>query len=367
MIEKNSYEDQFLAVSARYRALKIPLTVELELTRRCHMDCVHCYVDHDDTTLLSLAEISALLNELADMGVLQLTLTGGEPFLRPDIWEILEAARRRGFYLRLFTTATHVDAEVARRLHDLALAEVHVSLYAPDAAIHDAITRRPGSFDKSLAGMRHLAAAGMRVWLKSVVLRQNRERILDLVALAEREGFRYQFDTNITPADTPLRDPLEHRLSQAELDAFLTDEAVARALFKQDGLRGMCDAMLNADTSGPLCDIGHGAARIDASGKVQPCSLYPAVDSIRRRPFTEIWRENPELNRLRGLSYERQRDCPGCDLVQTCSPCPAFAMLEHGDPGRCSSGSRMHAISFGKLADVVLDANEEDAEPPRMS
>jgi radical SAM protein with 4Fe4S-binding SPASM domain len=354
-MSESSYDNLYADVSARFRQAAVPLSVELEVTRRCHLDCIHCYVDHnacDDE--LSFDEITELLDELADLGVLQLSVTGGEPFVRRDIWEILEAVRRRGFLLRLFTTATMIGDQAAQRLKALALAEAHISLYAPTPALHDAITTRPGSFEKSLAGMRRLAAQGITVWLKSVVLRQNKDSILDLVALAEREGFRYQFDTNITPADTPERLPLDYRMNQEELNAFLSDERIAQALFKNNGLKAMCEALVNTDTSGSLCDIGGATARIDASGNVQPCALYPAVDNIRHTRFSSIWRANPDIKRLRELTYETQQHCGDCAHVASCSPCPAFATLENGHATSCNSGSRMHAIAFAKLAKKIL-------------
>jgi MoaA/NifB/PqqE/SkfB family radical SAM enzyme len=93
-------------MGARALRLGIPLGVQLDLTYRCNERCIHCYLDHDDHGEMTLAEITALLDQLADAGVFFLTISGGEIFLRPDLFDILEHAHRLAAYFRRSSSTT---------------------------------------------------------------------------------------------------------------------------------------------------------------------------------------------------------------------------------------------------------------------
>src|ERR1700739_1906534 len=103
-------------MSQRALELGIPFAAHFDLTYRCNERCVHCYLDHDDHGELSTAECVAVLEELAQAGTLFLTLSGGEIFLRPDLYEILAEARRLHFDISLKTNALLVTPERAKRL-----------------------------------------------------------------------------------------------------------------------------------------------------------------------------------------------------------------------------------------------------------
>src|ERR1700704_5188953 len=91
----------------------IPISVHFDLTYRCNERCVHCYLDHDNHGELTTAECIAVMEDLARAGTLFLTFSGGEIFLRPDLYEILAAARRLHFDISLKTNALLVTAERA--------------------------------------------------------------------------------------------------------------------------------------------------------------------------------------------------------------------------------------------------------------
>src|SRR6201981_1275582 len=116
-------------LTAKALALNVPLNVQLDLTYRCNERCVHCYLDHEDHGEMTTAEIKHLLNEMADAGVFVLTLSGGEIFLRKDFFEILEHARQLMFCVKLKTNAVLIGEREAKRLRDLAVDAIQVSIY----------------------------------------------------------------------------------------------------------------------------------------------------------------------------------------------------------------------------------------------
>ncbi len=147
-------------MSARALELGVPLSVQIDLTYRCNERCVHCYVDHIDHGELGFDEVTGLLDQLAGAGTFFLVLSGGEIFLRRDLFAILEHARHRRFSTTIKTNAVLIDEEPAGRVAQAGVASVHVSLYSHRAAVHDAVTRLPGSFERTMNGVRRLIDQG---------------------------------------------------------------------------------------------------------------------------------------------------------------------------------------------------------------
>lgn len=345
-----SYEDLIMEISGRFAKANIPMAVQLEITKQCNLDCVHCYVDHElHDTQLTFKEIKSLLDELAELGVLQLTITGGEAMTRPDFWEIIEYGKEKGFYLRLLTSGTLLTQKDAARLKKLAIGQVHISLYSANPKTHEAITNRKGSFEKSLKALRLLKDEGVEVLVKSVVLKQNRDDLLQLANLCKSLDCSLRIDTNITPAENAVRDPLSMRLSAAELKEFLADPKHFELIVANGDSEYACSWFERVETSGTVCDVGISSAVIDAYGKVQPCALYPAIDNIRQRSFREIWQKNETIKKLRAINYEDRTECVSCEVLPYCTPCAAFSKLENNDDLSCSKACRIHAEAFREL------------------
>ncbi len=178
-------------LNAKALRLGLPLSVHLDLTYRCNERCEHCYLEHDDRGEMSLVEIRALLRDLADAGVFFLTLSGGEPLMRRDCFEIIESARALGFNVKLKTNAVMVREKEARRLRALGVEQVQISLYSHRAEVHDGITKLPGSLKRTLAGIRLLRSAGLRVTLANVLMPSNFQDSAGVRALAAEVGAHY--------------------------------------------------------------------------------------------------------------------------------------------------------------------------------
>jgi len=341
------YEDLIMDISSRFIKVDIPMSVHLEITKQCNLDCVHCYVDHrSNDKQLTTDEIFKLLDEIAGLGVLQLSISGGEPMVHQDFWKILEYAREKAFFTRVFTSGTLISEEDAKRFKELAIGQVHVSLYSSEAETHELITSRAGSFSKTISAIKNLKKQGVTVFVKSVVLKQNAADMLSLGELCQKLDCPLRIDTNITPAENDVRDPLAMRLSESELADFISDPKHMQLIIADGDINQACSALQNSQTTGQVCDIGLSTAVIDAYGQVQPCSLYPPVASIRNRSFKEIWQQDETIKSLRAITYENRTVCNSCELVSYCTPCAALSKMEFNDDKACSTGSRMHAKAF---------------------
>ena len=176
------------SLNRRAMDLAIPLSVHIDLTWRCNERCIHCYLDHDDADELNLSELRDLLDQMADAGTMFLTLSGGEIFLRRDIFAIVEHARLRGFDIKLKTNALLIGEKEAARIAELGVHQVQISVYSHMPQVHDAITKVPGSLEKTLRAVGLLRAQRVHVVIACVLMKPNKGAFEGVQAVAREAG-----------------------------------------------------------------------------------------------------------------------------------------------------------------------------------
>lgn len=154
-----------------YRERRL-LTVCLELTYRCNEKCIHCYVDDRESGggELSFSDYRTLLDDIRELGCMGVLLTGGEPTLHRDFFEIAFYAKRIGLMVDIYTNGLYVDDGMMDRLISLRPNSISFSFYGGKAEDHDAVTGVPGSFEKSLRTMMTCKCAGIDTFIKTVVI-----------------------------------------------------------------------------------------------------------------------------------------------------------------------------------------------------
>jgi len=322
-----------------------PLSVHFDLTYRCNERCVHCYLDHDDHGELTTAECLKVLDDLASSGTLFLTFSGGEIFLRPDLYKILAAARRLHFDISLKTNALLVTAERAGRLRELGVRRVQISVYSDIPAVHDAITKVPGSLQRTLAAIPVLLEQGLQVKLACPLMKENLMAYRGVMALAEKLGVPYVLDLTITPMMDGSGGPLEHRASVSSLLPVLRDpvlhsckpqmtpQAASAMNSFQQAIGSAVSSGLESSAYEDLpCSAGHNSCYISPYGDVFPCVQLPqAAGNLRREKFDDIWYHAPQLERLRAIRESQLPMCSRCELRSYCERCPGLALMEGGD------------------------------------
>jgi len=295
-----------------------PLSVHFDLTYRCNERCVHCYLDHDDHGELTTAECLKVLDDLARSGTLFLTFSGGALLVTPE-----RAARLREFDVR----------------------RVQISVYSDIPAVHDAITKVPGSLERTLAAIPILLEYGLQVKLACPLMQENLMAYRGVMALAEKLGIPYILDLTITPMMDGTSGPLAHRASVPSLLPVLRDAAL-HACKPQPG----APAAVTVNASPPAfgsavssgieslayedlpCSAGHNSCYISPYGDVFPCVQLPqAAGNLRREKFDEIWYHAPQLERLRAIRESQLPICSRCEIRSYCERCPGLALMEGGD------------------------------------
>ena len=344
-----------------------PLSVHFDLTYCCNERCVHCYLDHENHGELATAECIAVLEEIAKAGTFFLTFSGGEIFLRPDLFEILAAARRLHFDVSLKSNALLITAERAARLRELGVRRVQISVYSEEPAVHDAITKVAGSLARTLAAIPLLLEQGLQVKLACPLMKENLLAYRGVMALAEKLGVPYVLDLTITPMMDGSGGPLEHRASMAELLPVMQDPAL-HACYTQAAspnastAEAMPLSLGSAVTSGLdssayedlPCSAGHNSCYISPYGDVYPCVQLPqAAGNLRRERFADIWYHAPQLEQLRAVRESQLPVCSRCEIRSYCERCPGLAWMEGGDMLGAYERACQLAEQKAKLAGVA--------------
>jgi len=313
-------------ITAKALRLNVPLAVQLDITYRCNERCVHCYLDHHDHGEMTTAEILGLIDEMADAGVLTLTLSGGEIFLRKDFFEIVEHARRLSFCVKLKTNALLIGEREAARLRDLAVQEIQVSIYSHRPEVHDAITLVPGSLKRSLSAIRFLKAQELKVVMANVLMRQNRNDYTRVQDLAEEIGVDFTLDPTITPMMDGDRSILglgadAHTLRDVFRDSAVVGDVAEFCAIPSEGGE--------VDLDSRPCSAGHTTCYVSPYGDVFPCVQFPLpTGNVRRQRFVDIWRHSSQMNEVRSIRLKDLPTCSSCSHAGSCTRCPGLAYME---------------------------------------
>ncbi len=325
-----------IQASAEYLAnYERPYQVSAYVTRACNLSCIHCYISAGRSleNELTADEWSQAFVQLRKLGTEQLYILGGEPMMRPDIYQIISSASEAGLRVSMSTNGTLITRRSASMLKESGLNEAQVSIDAPIRELNDSI-RVPGSFERALSAVRYLKEVGLRVTIGVVLLNLNADLVEDMVRLAKELGA----DGITFEAVAPFGRAASNRLRLDPGRAWDVIKTVSKygSFVSLSSMRFYIPNLLGAYEAakkalGPLaskyrtCPAGRSRLVIDSNGDVYGCELFIGLrapeGNLRRTPLREIWE--------RGFSLLRLRRPSGA-----CSTCPMFDMCWGGCPAR---------------------------------
>ncbi|MFH1622224.1 MAG: radical SAM protein [Candidatus Omnitrophota bacterium] len=331
-VEQISIRD--VADKLRYRTkLDMPIRALFEITTRCNFRCVHCYHPFSGHRKdMSTSQIFSAIDQLADMGVLFLIITGGEPFFRSDFWEIIEYARKKDFAVRLRTNGSFITKDVAHRLADLFLQEVDISIYGMSECTYKNVTGASGVFKKVRQGLKFLTEKGVNVFLTLILLRENFFELESLEKFIKKTGLRYTIGWGFTAQEDGCKVPFGHEITESQVKKLMR-------LHPE-----LCEPELDCIPSDDLqlCIPGsHDNMSISSDGTVSPCLRIKGKASLLKNPLKEIFKKDKFFKRFRTLRWKHlTKKCLQCKALLYCRPCPANFFLESRDIMPCILRSR---------------------------
>lgn len=326
-------------VHQKYLGKRAPVEVSIEVTRRCPLECLHCYNNlpmgdqEARKSELTLAEHCRLLDELMAAGCLWVLYTGGEIFGRKDFPEIYKEAKKRGFLVTLFTNGTLISPQIADMLAEWRPFAIEITLYGATRETYDSLTQIPGSYDRCMRGIRLLLDRKLPLKLKTVPTTVNRHEVYEMKRLAEEElGVEFKFDPLVNPRIDCSASPLGVRLSPEEVVALDYHDPKRREEYRRLATQDLTEQReeRGGDTV-YFCGGGVSACAMDPSGKMSICVIsHQETYDWRTGSFQEGW--DGFLWKTRSKKKTRQTRCDTCRIQSLCSMCPANGELERNDP-----------------------------------
>ncbi len=293
-----SYQE-LIARTWKYNVL---YSVHLELTYSCDLNCYYCYNDRKlQGTPLSLEQYFSFFADLRRMNVMQLVLSGGEPLMHPDFFQIGARAKELGFLIRLKTNGNKLDAATIQRIQkEISPFCIDLSLHGASAAVHDRQTQIPGSLQRLLNNLQALKESGQRFRINTTMTRWNEEELEQMMTLVETLGSTLNISFQVSPQDDGNQNPLSIKVSKES-------ESRAAGIIAEHSQQVQeqpvdCEP---AKLAGKLCGIGSSTVTVDPYGNVLPCVQWrESTDSLHERRIQDIWEDSRSLKKTRAIARE---------------------------------------------------------------
>lgn len=335
----------------------VPFLVVWNITRACNLNCKHCYEDAhtpQPDELIPAQRLEAI-DKMADAGVAYIAISGGEPLVLPDLWDVAERIKQREMGFAIATNGTLLTNENVQRLKDVDCKFVQVSLDGADANTHDSF-RGVNVFKRTIKGIKTVVASGISIGISCTVTRYNYHQVPAIIDLAEKLGVKtflhYNFiptgrgkqiiDKDITPQER--EEMLKFMATQNKKRKIIqlsTAPQYSRVCMEFDQLmmthfQPLTDKNFNTKVAFLAEFIGGcGAGRLycglEPNGDIKPCVFIPIkLGNIMTDNFLDIWHNDKTLNKIRAR-HEFKGNCQRCSYRNICGGCRARAYAYYGD------------------------------------
>ncbi|MGB7601212.1 MAG: radical SAM protein [Candidatus Sulfotelmatobacter sp.] len=337
-MEQLSYGAFSADLHQRQSGKRAPMQVSIEVTRRCPLECQHCYnnLPMGDQAArrreMTTEEHFKMLDELVEMGCFWLLYTGGEIFARKDFLEIYTYAKKKGFLITLFTNGTMITEKIADYLVEWPPFAIEITLYGRTRETYEALTQIPGSYDRCLRGIALLRERGLPLKLKTVATSINKHEITAMRQFAEEElDVEFKFDGQINPRIDCSQSPLAVRLTPEEVVALDMNAPKGMSEYRRLAKHDLENPPnLAQNDSVYFCGGGMSGFAVNAYGEMGICVISQQdTFDIREAGLKPAWEYS--LHELRTRKRSRVTKCIECRIQSLCGMCPANGEMENGD------------------------------------
>lgn len=354
----NAEQSYFDAVEAE----GVVCSVMFELTYNCSEKCIHCYnpgairndneISHRaDRNELQLDDYKRIIDDLDAHGLVKVCLSGGDPFSKPIAWEIIDYLYQKEIAFDVFTNGQRIQNDV-ERLANYYPRLVGVSIYSGIAADHDAITRIPGSWERSMNVVRQLSNLAVPMNIKCCVMQPNLHSYYMVVDLARKLGAQPQFEINITDSNEGDMCARQLRLTEEQLYVVLRDNNIP--LYVGPEVPNFGGHHRNLD--GVACGSGKTSFCISPEGNLQPCCAFPlSFGNLKRQTIDEIFHENIPMKAWQQHFLNEFTECGRHDYCDYCNLCVGCGYIEHKDWKKPAESCCYMAKVRYNLAHKIID------------
>lgn len=350
--------------------IKPPLWVLLELTHKCPLECTYCYNQLDFANTkdeMTKEDWFRVMEEVRELGAVQLGISGGEPLLNKDIIEIVAKASELGFYTNLITSGVGAPEGIIGKLKDAGLKTVQLGIQSHEKETMTLVTNHKGAYEQKLKIAKEIKDSGMQLIVNTCITRQNIHQVGEIIEFADETlDADYLEIANIQYYGWALQNvnallPNKEQLAKAKevTDKYRSKKKDMKAFFVvPDYFADRPKACMNG--------LGTTFLTINPDGMALPCNTANTMPiewpNVKNSSVKEIWFDSEQFNHFRGDSWmkepcrtcdERDKDFGGCR-------CQAYALTGdmHATDPVCSK-SPDHGVIEQKIADSVKFSNQD--------
>jgi radical SAM protein with 4Fe4S-binding SPASM domain len=338
-----------------------PALISWNVTFRCPLRCPHCYIDaskEDNRAELDTRDALKVIDQIAGLGTRVLILSGGEPLLRADIFELAAHAKESGLHVSMGTSGIMIDDEVAIRMKDAGIRKAAISLDSADSLMHDRFRGLPGAWSRTVNGIQACLRHGIGVLVNITILRENYRQVPEIISFCENLGvteFQLFFlvptgrGTGVDDITPEMYETIIHSVMDKTASGTVTIRPTCAPQYTR------IRAQLGMEQPAfPGCLAGKQYCRIYPDGDVTPCPYLPLrIGNVTTTPLAEIWQGSAILNNLRNPDLLEGK-CGACEFRRVCGGCRARAYGLHRSAGN----------ACGKLDDPKDSTGNYLAEEP---
>ena len=318
-----------------------------ELTYNCCEKCVHCYnigatrndseISHRNiSNALTFAEYKRIIDELYDEGMYKVCLTGGDPFMNPFAWDIIDYLFKKDIAIDIYTNGQLIVDKIDK-LKNYYPRLVSVSLYSGVPEDHDYITRIEGSWAKTMSVIEHLSRESVPMNLKCCIMQPNLKSYKSVSKIGHKLGIPVQYELNITDSIEGDHCASHYlRLAREQLNIVLQDSETP--MYVNSQLPNYGGVVRKNDVNG--CAAGNDTFNITPDGVLTPCCAFHLdLGNLHKQSVRDILFNSKTLRWWRNLTLKAYEECGSHEYCAFCNLCPGNNFSEHGTPIKCSENN----------------------------
>lgn len=311
-----------------------PYSAIIEIITKCNFNCEHCYIP-EHTEEMPVADVLNIVDQLYDIGVFEITLTGGEIVLHSCFMDIVRYIRKKGMSLALMSNVSMLSEKQIKEIAELHVNAVSTTLFSLNERTNDIITGKKESKDIVMQKVLLLKQYGVKVDIKVPIMQKNYEDYADISTFCEKEGIKISYSVAITARTNGDKKPLEFGLCQEQLNHFI-----------EENDKNSKNKYKRYEREEDLCAAVATNIAIDVHGNVSPCNSFPyKYGNVFNNSLYDIWYILPERQKLKEIKKGDCKQCIECSLNQICTRCPGLAYADNDNLYDCSEWDRMLAIA----------------------
>lgn len=337
-------------------------SVMFELTYNCSEKCVHCYnpgaTRNDseqshrvDRVELNLDDYKRIIDELDEAGLVKVCLSGGDPFSKPIVWDIIDYLHHKEIAFDVYTNGQMLMYD-EERLANYYPRLVGVSIYSGIAEDHDAITRVKGSWERSMHVVKRLSELAVPMNIKCCIMQPNLHSYYMVNNIARSLGAVPQFELNITDSVEGDMCARRLRLTEEQLQVVLRDSNVPMYVGPEAPNYGGQPRKMDVNA----CGAGASSYCITPEGNLQPCCSFPmSFGNLKEKSLNDILSNNELLTAWQKDTLQNYEDCGKHDYCDYCNLCAGLNYVEHSDYHKAAENCCYMAKVRHRLAHKIME------------